>query len=90
MAKRNPLPQELYSRAIVPGGPRARAWGDEPPHWTDKWFATPREELHAQYRGVVGCEHNYLALSEAAPTVRSAPACSQGGPGPVPAPSSRS
>jgi len=63
MAKRNPLPQELYSRVIVSGDPRARAWGDEEPPWAEEWFATPREELHAQHRGVVGCEHNYLALS---------------------------
>ena len=63
MRKRNVVPQELCSRAMVLGEPRARHWGDEPPHWTDAWFATPREELHAQYRGVVGCEHNYLAVS---------------------------
>ena len=63
MIKRKPLPQELYSRATVPGDPRARTWGDEPPPWADAWFATPREELHAQYRGIVGCEHNYLAIS---------------------------
>lgn len=63
MGKRNPLPQEFSSRAIVLGDPQARTWGDEPPHWTDAWFATPREELHAQHRGIVGCEHNYLAIS---------------------------
>jgi len=63
MSKRNPVPQKLSSRALVLGDPRARTWGDEPPHWADAWFATPREELHAQYRGIVGCEHNYLALS---------------------------
>jgi hypothetical protein len=63
MSKRKPVPQELSSRAVVPGDPRARTWGDEAPHWTDEWFATPREELHAQHSGIVGCEHNYLALS---------------------------
>jgi hypothetical protein len=63
MSKRNPVPLELYSHAMVPGVPRARYWGDEPPHWTDAWFATPREELHVRYRGIVGCEHNYLAIS---------------------------
>ena len=63
MSKRSPLPQELSSRATVPGGPRARAWGDEPPPWTDAWISTPREELHAQYQGLVGREHNYLAIS---------------------------
>ena len=63
MSKRNPVPEELCSRAMVLGGSRARTWGDEPPPWTDEWFATPREELHAQHRGIVGCEHNYLAIS---------------------------
>ena len=63
MSKRIPLPQELSSRATVPGGPRARAWGDEPPPWTEDLLAAPREELLAQFSGVVGCEHNYLAIS---------------------------
>ncbi len=63
MSKRNPVPQKLCSHAIVLADPRARTWGDEPPHWADAWFATPTEELHAQYRGIVGCEHNYLAVS---------------------------
>ena len=63
MSKRSPLPQELSSRATVPGDPRARAWGDEPPPWTEELLAAPREELLAQFGGVVGCEHNYLAIS---------------------------
>jgi len=63
MLKRKVVPQELCSRALVLGEPRARFWGDEPPHWADAWFASPRRELHSQFRGIVGCEHNYLAVS---------------------------
>lgn len=64
MSKRNPVPRELCSRAVVlPGVPRVRYWGDSPPPWYDAWLATPKEELHAQYPGFVGVEHNYLAIS---------------------------
>ena len=48
---------------MVLGIPRARFWGDEPPHWTDAWFASSREELHSLFSGIIGCEHNYLAVS---------------------------
>lgn len=64
MKKRNPVPRELCSRAVaMPSDPPVRSWGDEVPHWADAWFATPKEALHAQYPGLVGCEHNYLAIS---------------------------
>ena len=68
MIKRNVVPQELCSRAMVLGDPRARFWGDEPPHWIDAWFTTPREELHSQYPGIICCEHNYLAVSGGGPS----------------------
>ena len=64
MKKRNPVPRELCSRAVaIPSDPPVRAWGDEVPPWADAWFATPKEELQARYRGLVGREHNYLAIS---------------------------
>mgnify|MGYP001823841013 CR=1 FL=1 len=64
MSKRNPVPRELCSRAVVfQSDIPVRTWGDEPPRWADEWFATPREDLHAQYCGIVGCEHHYLAIS---------------------------
>lgn len=64
MRKRNPVPRDLCSRAVVfHNDIPVRAWGDEPPPWTDKWFSMSKDELHAQYRGVIGREHNYLAIS---------------------------
>jgi hypothetical protein len=63
LATHKSLPKELYARATIPGIPDARAWGDEAPHWTQSWLDTPKKELHARYPGIVGVEHNYLAIS---------------------------
>lgn len=63
LAAHKSLPKELYARATIPGIPDARAWGDEAPPWTQSWLDTPKKKLHARYPGIVGVEHNYLAIS---------------------------
>lgn len=60
---RTPLPADLYHQAEIPGIPKARYWGDEPPPWAEEWFATSREEHQANHPGIFGKEHNYLAIS---------------------------
>ena len=63
MIKRRATTREDHDRAIIPGIPLARNWGDAVPPYAKDWFETPREELHARYAGIVNCEHNYLAIS---------------------------
>ena len=60
---RTPVPQELSETAQITGIPKARSWGDEPAPWIDAWFALSQAELEARYPGVMGKEHNYLAIS---------------------------
>jgi len=64
MRKRNPVPREFCSQAVaLPSDTPVRAWADEPPPWADEWYSTPKEELQARYQGIVGCQHDYLAIS---------------------------
>jgi hypothetical protein len=60
---RNPLPGELADLAVIPGFPDVRNWGDEQHPHTARWLATPDEVLQAQYAGISGVEHHYLAIS---------------------------
>ena len=60
----NPLPEELAEKAGVPGIPLARSWADEAPEYSRKWIETMSEEdLRARYAGIMGREHNLLAVS---------------------------
>lgn len=60
----NPLPNDFEGLARLPGMPEnARIWGDEPPPWIDRWHEDTREDLVAEFGGVMGREHNYLAIS---------------------------
>jgi len=60
----NPLPNDFEGMARLPGMPEnARIWGDEPPPWFDRWHKDSREDLAAEFGGVMGREHNYLAIS---------------------------
>jgi len=60
----NPLPNDFEGMARLPGMPEnARIWGDEPPPWLDRWRKDSREDLVAEFGGVMGQEHNYLAIS---------------------------
>ncbi len=60
---RKPLPEKLGETARIPGIERARIWGDENPMYFQEWFSQSREELMKRYPGVMGREHNYLAIS---------------------------
>jgi hypothetical protein len=61
---RNPLPNDFEGMPRLPGMPEyARFWGDEPPPWIDRWHKESREDLVAEFSGVMGREHNYLAIS---------------------------
>ena len=51
---RTPLPADLYHLAEIPGIPKARYWGDEPPPWAEEWFALSREEHKVNHPGVFG------------------------------------
>ena len=61
--ERKPLPQQLSQTAVVAGNPKVRYWGDEAPPYAEEWFAMSQEELQAQYPGIYGKEHTYLAIS---------------------------
>jgi len=60
---RNPLPERLGDAAQIPGIPRARFWGDEAPSFFGAVVGQSREKLMQQFPGIIGREHNYLALS---------------------------
>ncbi len=61
--KRQPLPEALASKANVPGGERARQWGDMEPEWAERWFAMSEEETRELLGGITGHRHHYLAIS---------------------------
>ena len=61
--KRNPLPPELSERAVIPGIPNARLWGDEAPAHVSEFFSLSQEQIQARYAGIYGKEHSYLAIS---------------------------
>ena len=61
--KREPVPDTIYERAVVPGIPLARFWGDEKPPYVDTWLAKSKEELEAEFPELFGREHIYLAIS---------------------------
>jgi predicted acylesterase/phospholipase RssA len=61
--KRTPLPEALASKAGVPGGDRARGWGDVEPVWAEQWFAMSETETRELLGGIFGHEHDYLAVS---------------------------
>ncbi|MHC4708600.1 MAG: patatin-like phospholipase family protein [Planctomycetota bacterium] len=64
LPKRNPLPDDFEGIAQIPGMPKkARTWGDERPSYVEEWHVKSREDLQAEFGGVMGREHNYLAIS---------------------------
>jgi predicted patatin/cPLA2 family phospholipase len=60
---RTPVPEELSETAHIMGIAKVRFWGDEPPPWIETTLAWSQAELKAQFAGVMGKEHNYLAIS---------------------------
>jgi hypothetical protein len=65
--QRTPLPEVLVSKVTIPGGDRARQWGDIEPEYADEWFSLPDDEIRKRYPGIVGREHTYLAISGGGP-----------------------
>ena len=62
--KRTPVPAELTSSAQIPGIPDARFWGDEWPKFSlDKFESYTVAEFQANFSGIYGQPHNYLAIS---------------------------
>lgn len=65
---RNPLPDDFEGTAQIPGMPeKARIWGDEPPPYVAEWHSASREDLKTEFAGIMGREHNYLAISGGGP-----------------------
>ena len=64
---RSPLPEELSPKAVIPGIPYARTWGDEPPTYVEEWLQTPKAELQARYPALIRNTHHYLAISGGGP-----------------------
>ncbi|WP_217907704.1 MULTISPECIES: patatin-like phospholipase family protein [Desulfosediminicola] len=59
-----PLPSDFKGLAQIPGIPlKGRFWGDLPPPWADRWQTLSKEELADDFSGIMGREHNYLAIS---------------------------
>ncbi|MDH3638656.1 MAG: patatin-like phospholipase family protein, partial [Gammaproteobacteria bacterium] len=62
--KRTPLPVELTTKAGIPGVPEARFWANEWPKFSLERFQTYSEaEFQAEYAGIYGRPHHYLAVS---------------------------
>ena len=54
--------------AEIPGAPGVRFWGDEAPEdLVERLKASTVEEIRARQSGIVGVQHNYLAISGGGP-----------------------
>ena len=61
---RNPLPLELTNKAIVPGVPEARFWGDEWPKYSlDRFEEFTVTDFERDYNEIYNQPHSYLAVS---------------------------
>ena len=66
--ERQPLPAELSDRAVIPGIPEARFWGDEWPAYSRELVQSLKEEdVRSLYPAVYGIPHHYLAISGGGP-----------------------
>jgi predicted acylesterase/phospholipase RssA len=62
--QRAPLPPELIRAAAIPGIPEARYWGDASPELALRVLETRTDaELAADFEGIYGRPHAYLAIS---------------------------
>ena len=57
------VPKELTEQAGVEGIPGAREWGDVPSEGYFQLLDMNDEQLQAEFKGIYGREHHYLALS---------------------------
>jgi len=61
---RNSLPLDLTNRAVIPGIPEARFWGDEWPRFSMERFETLSDaDFQRYFPAIYDKEHNYLAIS---------------------------
>ena len=60
---RTPLTEELSTKAVIPGIPKARFWGDETPAWAKNWKPSSLEERKKKLPALYGTRHDYLAIS---------------------------
>ena len=61
---RNILPLDLTNRAVIPGIPEARFWGDEWPRYSLERFKTLSDaDFQRYFPAIYDTEHNYLAIS---------------------------
>ena len=60
---RTPLTEELSTKAVIPGIPKARIWGDETPAWAKNWEQSSPEERKKKLPALYGTTHDYLAIS---------------------------
>ncbi|MEE9141883.1 MAG: patatin-like phospholipase family protein, partial [Gammaproteobacteria bacterium] len=62
--ERNAVPESLVDEAAVTGFEKeVRYWGDEAPPYSTAWTTLSDEEIERRFSGIIGREHNYLALS---------------------------
>lgn len=59
----HPVTHDFQERAVIPGMPGARYWGDRPPPGVERWLESTDNELRRKYSSVFGVPHNYLAIS---------------------------
>ena len=60
---RTPLTEDLSTKAVIPGIPEARIWGDEKPAWAKNMKPSSPEELKKKVPALYGKPHDYLAIS---------------------------
>ena len=61
---RNPVPEELWPVAQIPGIDLARFWGDQiPPQLEQQFHSLSEDQLQARLPALFGQPHNYLAIS---------------------------
>ncbi len=66
--ERQPLPEALSDRAVIPGIPGARFWGDEWPAYSRELVSELKDEnVRHLYPAVYGIPHHYLAISGGGP-----------------------
>jgi hypothetical protein len=62
--ERQSLPPEYTTKAVIPGVPEARFWGDEWPTFAAERFATFTEtDFRREFPSTYDRPHNYLAIS---------------------------
>jgi predicted acylesterase/phospholipase RssA len=61
---RNPLPLELTNKAVIPGIPKARFWGNEWPKFAmDKFEDYTETDFERDFNGIYNKPQSYLAVS---------------------------